>query len=134
MIACSGQATTHAGFDAVGTEVALGRRSALRVQVDGVVGARLHARLAADANARGRSPLSGLCAGTSQPQDRWRRTVGGRSVAARYMEMAARVGNCPSSTHRTHVRKTPRGTWFSALHATEQAWQPMHLRLSITRP
>jgi hypothetical protein len=44
------------------------------------------------------------------------------------------LGNSPLSTHRTQVRNTPRGTWFSDLQATEQAWQPMHLRLSITKP
>ena len=37
-------------------------------------------------------------------------------------------GNVPRSTYLTQVRNTPRGTWFSSLHATVQAWQPMHLR------
>jgi hypothetical protein len=34
----------------------------------------------------------------------------------------------------THVRFTPSGTWFSSLQATVQAWQPMHLRWSMTNP
>src|SRR5215471_4234230 len=42
-------------------------------------------------------------------------------------------GNAPFSTYLTHVRLTPRGTLFSALHAVEQAWQPMHRRLSMTK-
>src|SRR6516225_8222020 len=33
----------------------------------------------------------------------------------------------------THVLYTPIGTSCSALHATVQAWQPMHLRWSITK-
>jgi hypothetical protein len=32
------------------------------------------------------------------------------------------------------VRFTLSGTWFSVLHATVQAWQPMHLRLSMMNP
>src|SRR5215469_6185819 len=44
------------------------------------------------------------------------------------------LGNCPFSTYLTQVRLTVRGTWFSVLQATVQAWQPMHLRLSITNP
>src|SRR5438067_825519 len=34
----------------------------------------------------------------------------------------------------TQVRKAPSGTSFSILQATVQAWQPMHLRWSITKP
>ena len=34
----------------------------------------------------------------------------------------------------THVRKLPTGTSFSALQATVQAWQPMHLEWSMTKP
>ena len=41
-------------------------------------------------------------------------------------------GNAPFSTYFTHVRKAPSGTRFSSLHATVQAWQPMHRRWSIT--
>src|SRR5712692_10902092 len=41
-------------------------------------------------------------------------------------------GKVPFSTYLTQVRWTPRGTEFSALHAVEQAWQPMHRRLSMT--
>ena len=44
------------------------------------------------------------------------------------------VGKTPRSTYFTHVRKAPRGTRFSSLHATVQAWQPMHRRWSITNP
>src|SRR5215469_1498206 len=44
------------------------------------------------------------------------------------------LGNCPFSTYLTQVRLTVSGTWFSVLQATVQAWQPMHLRLSITNP
>jgi hypothetical protein len=36
------------------------------------------------------------------------------------------LGNSPSSTYLTQVRKLPGGTWFSDLQATVQAWQPMH--------
>jgi len=32
----------------------------------------------------------------------------------------------------THDRKTPKGTRFSDLQATEQLWQPMQRRRSIT--
>src|ERR1700730_4816456 len=40
----------------------------------------------------------------------------------------------PFSTYLTQVRLTPTGTSFSVLQATVQAWHPMHLRLSITKP
>ena len=43
-------------------------------------------------------------------------------------------GKRPRSTYFTQVRKAPSGTWFSSLHATVQAWQPMHLRWSMTNP
>ncbi len=55
-------------------------------------------------------------------------------VAARDLKYAAGVGKHPFSTYFTQVRFTPSGTWFSVLHATVQAWQPMHLRLSMTNP
>jgi len=54
-------------------------------------------------------------------------------VAARDLKYTPRVGNTPFSTYLTHVRLTPTGTWFSVLHATVQAWHPMHLRLSMTK-
>jgi hypothetical protein len=38
------------------------------------------------------------------------------------------AGNDPASVYFTQVRKDPTGTSFSALQATVQAWQPMHLR------
>src|SRR6185436_1371529 len=44
------------------------------------------------------------------------------------------AGNVPLSTYLTHVRNFPSGTSFSDLHATVQAWQPMHLRWSMTKP
>jgi hypothetical protein len=44
------------------------------------------------------------------------------------------LGKIPFSTYLTQVRFTVSGTWFSVLQATVQAWQPMHLRLSITKP
>src|SRR5436309_16067105 len=44
------------------------------------------------------------------------------------------LGKVPFSMYLTQVRSTPTGTWCSLLHATVQAWQPMHLRLSITKP
>jgi hypothetical protein len=43
-------------------------------------------------------------------------------------------GNRPVSVYFTQVRCTPSGTSFSDLHAVEQAWQPMHARVSITNP
>src|SRR5262249_24588263 len=43
-------------------------------------------------------------------------------------------GQVPFSTYLTHVRKVPSGAWFSSLQATVHAWQPMHLRWSITKP
>src|SRR5580693_8088000 len=43
-------------------------------------------------------------------------------------------GYLPFSTYLTQVRFTPKGTWFSVLQATVQAWHPMHLRLSMTNP
>jgi hypothetical protein len=43
-------------------------------------------------------------------------------------------GNAPISTDFTHVRYTPSGTSFSLLHAVLQAWHPMQLRLSMTKP
>ena len=43
-------------------------------------------------------------------------------------------GKVPSSVYLTQVRKLPTGTWFSALHATVQAWQPMHRVWSMTKP
>ncbi len=42
-------------------------------------------------------------------------------------------GNSPFSTYLTQVRATPSGTSCSTLQATEQAWQPMHCRLSIRK-
>ena len=42
-------------------------------------------------------------------------------------------GKTPFSTYLTQVRATPSGTSCSALHATEQAWQPMHRRLSMRK-
>ena len=44
------------------------------------------------------------------------------------------AGNSPSSVYLTQVRKLPTGTWFSLLHATVQAWQPMHREWSMTKP
>src|SRR4051794_3114458 len=44
------------------------------------------------------------------------------------------LGKLPFSVYFTQVRKTPSGTSFSDLHATVQAWQPMHLRWSMTKP
>ena len=44
------------------------------------------------------------------------------------------LGKIPFSTYLTQVRFTVSGTWFSVLQATVQAWQPMHLRLSMTNP
>jgi hypothetical protein len=44
------------------------------------------------------------------------------------------LGHSPRSTYFTQVRNAPTGTWFSSLHATVQAWQPMHLRWSMTNP
>src|SRR5262245_59448880 len=44
------------------------------------------------------------------------------------------AGNSPVSTCLTQVRFTPSGTSCSLLHASVQAWQPMHLRLSIRKP
>jgi len=41
-------------------------------------------------------------------------------------------GNMPTSTALTYVRVTERGTSFSDLQATVQAWQPMHLFWSMT--
>src|SRR5207245_3742110 len=43
-------------------------------------------------------------------------------------------GNGPRSMYFTQVRNAPSGTRFSSLHATVHAWQPMHLRWSITKP
>src|SRR6185503_5513325 len=43
-------------------------------------------------------------------------------------------GKLPLSTYLTHVRNFPSGTSFSDLQATVQAWQPMHLRWSMTKP
>src|SRR5262249_29259869 len=40
----------------------------------------------------------------------------------------------PVSTCLTQVRFTPSGTSCSLLHASVQAWQPMHLRLSMRKP
>src|SRR3954469_1770323 len=44
------------------------------------------------------------------------------------------LGNSPFSMYFTQVRSTPIGTSCSLLQATVQAWQPMHLRLSIRKP
>jgi hypothetical protein len=44
------------------------------------------------------------------------------------------LGNSPFSMYFTQVRSTPIGTSCSLLQATVQAWQPMHLRLSIKKP
>ena len=44
------------------------------------------------------------------------------------------LGNSPFSTYFTHVRNVPRGTRFSSLQATVQAWQPMQRVWSITKP
>src|SRR5215469_4289172 len=43
-------------------------------------------------------------------------------------------GNLPFSMYFTQVRKTPSGTWCSSLHATVQAWHPIHRSWSITNP
>ena len=54
-------------------------------------------------------------------------------IAPRDLEGAAVSGNIPFSTYLTHVRATPTGTSCSVLQATEQAWQPMHRRLSMMK-
>lgn len=43
-------------------------------------------------------------------------------------------GQAPFPMYFTQVRSTPRGTWCSVLHATVQAWHPMHTSWSITKP
>ena len=43
-------------------------------------------------------------------------------------------GQVPVSMYLTQVRSTPRGTSCSVLHATVQAWQPMHAVWSMTKP
>src|SRR5262245_10977945 len=43
-------------------------------------------------------------------------------------------GYSPFSMYFTQVRKVPSGTSFSDLQATVHAWQPIHLRWSITKP
>src|SRR5689334_9703417 len=43
-------------------------------------------------------------------------------------------GKVPESTYFTQVRNCPSGTWCSVLHATVQAWHPMHVRWSIAKP
>jgi hypothetical protein len=43
-------------------------------------------------------------------------------------------GYSPFSMYLTHVRNVPSGTSFSDLQATVHAWQPMHLRWSMTKP
>ena len=43
-------------------------------------------------------------------------------------------GYVPFSMYFTQVRLTPRGTSCSALHATVQAWHPMHFLLSMMKP
>jgi hypothetical protein len=43
------------------------------------------------------------------------------------------AGNSPASVYFTHVRKLPTGTSFSLLHATVQAWHPMHFEWSMTK-
>ena len=43
-------------------------------------------------------------------------------------------GKTPVSTYLTQVRLTPIGTSCSLLHATVQAWQPMQLPESSTKP
>ena len=42
-------------------------------------------------------------------------------------------GNAPFSTYFTQVRNAER-TSCSVLQATVQAWQPMHVRWSMTKP
>ncbi len=88
-------------------------------------------------------PMQTLLSNSTMPSARWNiasvgqmRTQGGIGavIAARDLEMAAGVGIAPVSTYLTQVRYTPRGTSFSLLQAVEQAWQPMHLRLSMTNP
>src|SRR5262245_25595652 len=44
------------------------------------------------------------------------------------------LGNTTFSMYLTQVRSTPIGTSCSLLQATVQAWQPIHLRLSMTKP
>ena len=53
-----------------------------------------------------------------------RRTLNNRFVS----------GKVPFSMYLTQVRLTPRGISCSALHATVQAWQPIHFRLSMMKP
>ena len=43
-------------------------------------------------------------------------------------------GKVPFSIYLTWVRFTPIGMSCSDLQATVQAWQPIHERLSITKP
>src|SRR5262249_26160529 len=50
------------------------------------------------------------------------------------MKWRVALGYVPSSTYFTVSRNTPRGTSNSALHATEQAWHPIHVRKSINIP
>src|SRR5512139_1910301 len=44
------------------------------------------------------------------------------------------LGYLPFSMIFTQERNTPRGTRFSALQATEQLWQPMQRRRSMSMP
>ena len=48
--------------------------------------------------------------------------------------LRATSGNVPVSMYLTHVRFTPSGTSCSLLQAMVQAWQPMQLSLSSTKP
>src|SRR5262249_33311773 len=63
-------------------------------------------------------------------------TQGGHSQWLQRMTVNNRrlLGKDPFSMYLTQVRSTPTGTWCSLLQATVQAWQPMHLRLSIRKP
>src|SRR3989304_6148113 len=88
-----------------------------------------------------RHPMHASRSTSTMPSSRFLRALTGQIVthgaSVQWLHRWTRklrltLGNAPTSTYFTHVRKLPRGTSFSALQAVVHAWQPMHVSWLMT--
>ena len=88
-------------------------------------------------------PMQRSASKSTMPSSRRKRALVGQMVmqgaSSQWLHRSTRKcrrlsGKVPLSTYLTQVRNSPSGTPFSALHATVQAWQPIHVRWSMTKP
>ena len=115
----AGRFQSHLGT--MGAEMTFGGCSLVRIDVDGVVRAGLHAGFAANTafGTEVHDPIFALVHRRDRTDGHARRILA--MIAAGHLEDAASVGKVPFSTYFTQVRFTVSGTWFSVLHATVQA-------------